>query len=390
MVLALAVLLVGSACGDDDSGSTTTAGSSATTTTAGGSQDTTSTTAAPTGDSGAALQAVYDELAGLEGEARLARLVELAAAETAPFTCYCVLNTDDMAPLTAKLDQLLGARARMDHYRANADTILQRLILEAEADFAGADVVMLDGPEVYAANEAGLFLPLDTPVKEGIFAATDTYAPFVLITYTAFWNTNAISDADAPVTWEDVLSNYGDQLLLESTDFAWFQSLVANYFMGTQGMTEEEAVDLFRSAAEAGAGATRGHTLMVQQVASGEFDIGASGFWFRIAREASGGQPLGYDSPQVVQPLVTDIAGMGIHRNTRAPATALLFIELTLNEEGQQALADLNFTPARRSIEALTAIPEGIEVVSVDLATLHENRAKWADIYDSIIQSTGG
>lgn len=339
-------------------------------------------------DAGAALQAVYDELEGLEGEERMARLVELAGEETAAFTCYCVLNSDDMAPLSEALDEALGSRARMDHYRANADTILQRLLQEDAAGFAGADVVMLDGPELYAADQEGLLLPLTTPVTENIEGTTDTYAPFVLITYTAFWNTEAISPDEAPTTWEDVFSNYGDRLLWEETDFTWFQTLVTRYFMEEQGMTQEEAVDLFRAGAQ-GAGVARGHTLMVNMVTAGEFDMGTSGFWFRVARESAEGRPLGYNDPQVVQPLVTDIAGMGVHKSADAPATALLFTELTLGADGQQALADLNFTPSDRSIEAVSAIPPEIEVHQVDLEEIHENRQEWEELYATVTREAG-
>jgi iron(III) transport system substrate-binding protein len=50
---------------------------------------------------------------------------------------------------------------------------------------------------------------------------------------------------------------------MELSDVDWFATLVKEYFMGEKGMSEDEAVQLFKQAA-AGAKIIDGHTLMTE------------------------------------------------------------------------------------------------------------------------------
>src|SRR5688572_3856985 len=103
---------------------------------------------------------------------------------------------------------------------------------------------------VYLDRE-GLFAPINTPVTDDIpeQGVHETWAWTYIDLFTPAWNTDLISPAEDPKTWEDVLTKYEGQMLMEIGDVDWFATIVKGYFMEKRGMTEEEALDLFREAA---------------------------------------------------------------------------------------------------------------------------------------------
>jgi len=229
--------------------------------------------AAADDDGAVALDAVYAEVEGVTGSERRDALISLAQEEDGEFTVYDASNVDITQPIYDAFSDATDIDVAV--YRASAEGIRARLLEESQAGFTGgADVVSMNGAEMAVLDQENLLLPIDTPVAVEMMykGGADTWLMSHLSVYTAAWNTDAIPESEVPATWEDLLSNYGDGLVLESTDFDWFATLVTEYFMAEQGMTEDEAVELFRSAASA-ATAARGHTLITQLLAAGEYDI---------------------------------------------------------------------------------------------------------------------
>ena len=87
------------------------------------------------GAGGSALEEVYAEVEGLEGEARRQRLAELAEEEEGTITWYTSTNLDESEPIVEAFDDALGIEPGL--CRASSSDLLQRLLQEVEAGYAG-------------------------------------------------------------------------------------------------------------------------------------------------------------------------------------------------------------------------------------------------------------
>ena len=332
---------------------------------------------------GLSLDEVYAEVDGLTGDARRARLIELAAKEDSDITLYTSISIDDTGAVIDSFDDALGIG--IDLYRASAATVVLRVMQEADADVANADVVILNGSAITALDDADLLAPLKTPLTEDITpgAVYENWSGVYLQIFVASWNTNALSADEVPETWEDVLANYPGTLAMELDDFDWFSTLVKDYFIERKGLTEDEAVALFQRAAE-GALVIDGHTLMAELLAAGSFDVAASPYEARITRLNTADAPV--DWQPAVEPLIVRPNGIAIHRDTGSPATALLFVEYMLTE-GQTVLADIGRTPANTTVAG--GLAPGFDVIAVDLEELAAERTKWVELYEEVISRSG-
>lgn len=332
---------------------------------------------------GHALEEVYAELEGLEGEERRNRLVELAEAEAdGTLTLYTSTNLDESGPMTEAFSDAYDLDVEL--YRASSGDLLQRILQESEANYAGADVIATNGTEMQIFSREGLLLPLQTPVSEEIAQAAryDDWLGTYLNVFVAGWNTNDLSEGERPTSWEQVLTGYPGTLAMELGDWDWFFTLVQDHFMEDLGMTEEEAVELFREAAR-NATVVDGHTTMVELMIAGEFDVVSSAYQHRMASLEAEGAPIAWEP--AVEPIVMRPNGIGVHRDTDRPATALLFTEFMLTD-AQEMLGDFERTPANTEYGGIS---EEYELISVDLDEVLDTREKWESLYEDIIRESG-
>lgn len=333
-----------------------------------------------------ALQAVYNAVAGLGAEERRKKLIELAEAEEGTFSLYGSTNLDEAEPILAAFDDAVGLEPNI--YRASSSDLLQRILQEDKASFEDtADVVYTNGPELQVLDDEGLLLALESPFESDLVQETivsDNWSPIYLNAFTAAWNTKRVAADEIPKTWEDVLGSFKGRLAMEVGDWDWFATLVKGYFIDKKGMSEEEAVDLFRQAAK-GARMVDGHTLMTELLAAGEFDATSSAYKHRVAQLKRDGAPVEWEP--AVQPIIVRPNGIAIMASTDTPASALLFVDFMLTDV-QKMLIEFDRTPASNAVPG-GGIPSQYEVLVADLRALGEERDKWEGLYEEIAQESG-
>jgi iron(III) transport system substrate-binding protein len=333
------------------------------------------------GEAQAALDEVNAELDGLDRDARRERLIELAQEEGGEVSFYGSTNIDDIGPVLEAFED--DTDISVSHYRAGASTVMNRMLQEADAGFAGSDVVQINGPEMLVLEGEGLLLELDTPIADDIVEAGrfDTWlAPYVNA-FVVGWNTDLVSEDEVPTSYEETFQDFKGSLAMEVDDYDWFATLVEKYFVEEKGMTEEEAVDLFKEAAS-GASLINGHSLGSELLVAGEYDVHATIYHHHTARHE--GAPLGWQPP--VEPIVVRPNGVGIVSSTARPATSLLLLEYMLTD-GQPLLIESGRTPGSTKYEG--GLPEDLQTIGVDLQELEDNNDKWRDLYEEVIQESG-
>jgi iron(III) transport system substrate-binding protein len=332
------------------------------------------------------LEAVYAKVQGLSPDARRKALIAMAEKEGGKLNVYGSANLDEAEPIMSAFKDMSGVDPNL--YRASSSDLLQRVLQEASANFKnGADVIYTNGPELQALDDKHLLLPLKSPFTKDLVQETivsKNWAPIYLNAFTAAWNTKHVSPAQAPKTWEDVLSKFKGKLAMEVGDWDWFATLVTQYFEQQKHLTEKQAVDIVRGAAS-GARMVDGHTLMTQLLAAGEFDASSDVYKHRAAQLKKSGAPVEWEPP--VQPIIIRPNGVGIYADTDVPATALLFSDFMLTDV-QKMLIKFDRTPASNAVPG-GGIPSQYKVLVADLKTLSRQRDKWEKLYEEIARGAG-
>ncbi|GIF57403.1 hypothetical protein Air01nite_34980 [Asanoa iriomotensis] len=332
------------------------------------------------------LDDIYGQLEGLSMDQRTAKLKELAK-DKGPVTITASTNPDDAKITYPAFTKATGVEVELQS--ADADSGRARLVEEIKACHAGTDVFIADATEVAPMEREGWLLPLNSPNLDAIpdsaklskYFASDTVNVFV-----AAWNTKQVKGGDVPTTWEEVLA-HPKAVAVDVGDYVWFATLVKDYFVKEKGMTEEQAIDLFRNAASKMI-PTDGHTLMVQLLAAGEFDIIADGYQHSVQSNVNKGAPIAWKDPKPVEPIVVRPGGDAIPITADNLPGALLYIDWTLSMEHAKLSVSMNRTtvlPIEGGLDPnIKAIP-----VSTDLINDPDAVKKWEDLWESVIRQTG-
>jgi iron(III) transport system substrate-binding protein len=317
---------------------------------------------------------LYEEMAGLSGQERRDRLVELAGEEDG-LNMYTSMNADIVDGVTEAFTDEFDIDVSV--YRAGSETVLQRILQEQDAGFAGNDIVETNGTELGALQQAGVMAQcisqeyIDQVPEAG---QSDAWTATRFNLFAPSWNTDIISDP--PELWEDLADpKYDGQLTLELGDYDWYLGLTDLWL--EQGKSQEEIDQLFADMVD-GASVVKGHTVMAELMSAGQFGLAASNYTYIVEAAKAAGAPV--ETQPYVDPIIARPNGGSCMKTAQNPATAMLFMDW-LMDEGQQVITDLGLTPA---------IAEGdladTELYAINSERLLEEGSEWSDKYEELLQ----
>lgn len=291
--------------------------------------------------------AVLTEVKGLAGAERRDKLLSLAEDE-GEITWYTSLNEPVAREVLAAYKEDTGLDVEL--YRAGSEDVRNRLLEEANAGVASADVVETNGPELVALDEGNVLAPFTSPVQDALVegSARDTWTADRFNIFTVAWNTDLVPEGEQPTTYHDLADPRWDgRIAMQLEDYDWYWA-VFNYLVDEESMSEDEAQALFGDMAD-GAAFVSSHTTMRQLLAAGEYAVVTSDYSYGIAEAAADGAPVEWRKPEPVEPLFARPNGVGLVRNAPNPASAVLFAEWLLSD-GQEVLAEKNIDPTREDL----------------------------------------
>jgi iron(III) transport system substrate-binding protein len=315
---------------------------------------------------------LYEEVRALPAQERRDKLVELAAEENG-LTIYTSMNADIIDEVAGAFEDEFDIEPSI--YRAGSETVLQRILQEADAGFPGNDVVETNGSELGALQKEGVMAPcisqeLIDQVPEAGQSEDWTATRFNL--FAPSWNTDVISDP--PTSWEDLADpKYDGQLALELGDYDWYMAL-SDYWL-EQGKSQEEVDQLWADIVD-GASVVKGHTVMAELMGAGQFGLAASNYTYIVEAAKASGAPV--ETQPYVDPLIARPNGGSCMKTAENPATAMLFMDW-LMQEGQDVLASQEATPA------ITDESFDVELYPVNGDKLLESGTEWSDKYDKLL-----
>jgi iron(III) transport system substrate-binding protein len=335
----------------------------------------------PAAEAAAKAQAVYDRINGLRGEERRKTLVELAEKE-GKLSIY-TSNTDMDDLVEGFMDEY---DIEVSVYRANSESVLQRILQEQQANYFGNDFVDTNAGELNIMNKEGFLYPYQGELRDAVRkeGQAEGWTASRFNAFVVGWNTTKVRPGQEPKTFEELAEpKWKGQVSMEIADVDWFAALYNHYLQ--QGKTEDQVRDLFTRMA-ANSKIARGHTTQGELLSAGQFAVTASSYSHTIDKAADEGAPVSWHpaSGKPVEPIVLRPNGVGLMKTATNPAAAMLFVDWELTE-GQQILAD-----AFRMGSIPTGGKDplaGLTVIAVPEQELLANAKKWDDLYAEIVRA---
>jgi len=270
------------------------------------------------------------------------KLVE-AAKKEGRLVWYTSTSVTESKPLLDDFEKLYPF-IKGEIVRASGEKTLNRIMTESRAGRWDFDVVTIS--EVDALMDARLLAPYKSPEAKNFiadFKDSDGYWTAIYVNYmTVGYNPKLVSDREAPKSWEDLLDGkWKGKLAMDQEEYTWYATL-------KKAWGKEKTQKYMRALAKQNIEWRKGHTLITQMMAAGEFPLSIV-YAHRVEGMKQKGAPVEWVS--TVNPIVVTLNSAGLSPRPAHPNVARLFIDFVLSKPAQQRLRSLSRIPARGDVE---------------------------------------
>lgn len=279
---------------------------------------------------------------------------------------------------------------KVRYSRASSSDVALKIRNEARARRVQAD--LFDGSNtVFLLQDAGLVAeyrpaavaawPDELKDPHGRWTAVN------LFYWTSAYNTNLVSAAEAPKTYEDLLDPKWKGKI------AWTNDLTPggppgfiHNILATMG--QDRGMDYLRKfAAQLPVSIPAAQRVVLDHVVSGEYPLAVMILNYHATISAAKGAPVRWIK---MEPLLQSMSLVSIVKDSPHPNAAKLLVEFILSDAGQQIFADSDYLPASPTVPA--KVPENkpqaghfkVNVVTPDMA--RDDTAKWTAIYHELFR----
>jgi len=234
-------------------------------------------------------------------------------------------------------------------FRASGENILNRILTETRAGRWQFDVVSGSGIRINILVQHKLVSPYVSPeakaynreFKDPEGHWTGIYTVYYVVGY----NTNLVPEAEAPRKWEDLLDpKWKGKISIDREEYEWYGTLLAAW-------GREKGLTYMSALAKQDIQWRKGHTLIAQLMAAGEFPL-AIVYAHRVEAMKKSGAPIEWAN--TLDPIVANVVGIGLSAKPKDPNTAKLFVNFTLSKEIQEMIRSFNRIPPRSDVEPLS------------------------------------
>jgi iron(III) transport system substrate-binding protein len=256
-------------------------------------------------------------------------LIEAAKKERA-LVWYTAMAIDTAKPLADAFEKKYSF-LKVNYIRVGTAQMINRIVTETLAGKWDFDAVTVLGMD--ALVKRNIFLPYLSPEREAFTDEfkdakgfwTGVYHNNVVLAY----NNKLVSAKDAPKDYPDLLDpKWRGKVGMDERDYTWYGTLVAAW-------GREKADRTMKGLAQLDPQFRRGHALIAQLVAAGEFPLGWV-YSFRVETMKQEGAPIEWID--TFNPIVVELGGIGLGAKAKNPNAAKLFIDFVLSREGQHVV----------------------------------------------------
>lgn len=232
-------------------------------------------------------------------------------------------------------------------FRGNWERVRNRLTTEARAGAYLVDVLQIDGINGWVLKEQGYFQPhksRETDAFPEEFRDPSGLLPCCqnVQTNVIGYNTRFVTKQDAPKSYRDLLDpKWKNNLGMDADEGEWFAGLISIW-------GKERTADFFRGIARQNPSLRRGHTLVANLTAAGEFPVAVNLFGYRVAELQAAGAAMELVN---ADPVVTRPSHLALVRRAPHVNAGRLYMDFIFSVEGQQVLANTGRIMVRPGIK---------------------------------------
>jgi iron(III) transport system substrate-binding protein len=257
---------------------------------------------------------------------------------------YTATNNVDNQMIVAGFRRLYPF-VEVELLRTSGEKLRTRILAEAAADRYFSDAVSLNGMEMALLKSKGLLLDYRPPeakaYPEGSKDSDGVYTGIYARNFVIGYNTAMVSENDKPKDWPDLLRpEWKEKIGLDEEEFEWYGGLI-DYW------GKEKTINFMKALAHQQLQLRRGHSLLGQLLAAGEFPI-AIVFPYHVEQLKHKGAPV--DWVTTTDPIVTSISCVAALAKAPHPNAAKLFVNFLLSEQGQNIIRDRFRVPIRPGV----------------------------------------
>jgi iron(III) transport system substrate-binding protein len=295
-------------------------------------------------------------------ESTLAALMKLPAAERqsrmldgakkeSGLVWYSSTTAEDALALTKKFHEQHPS-IQINHFRSSSEKLLERILAESRANAFKADIVSLPELELsimikrkllarYEGIENSLYPP-ETKDPRGYWTGL----------YTSAWvpahNTKMVSKDGAPKTYKNLLNpKWKDGIAMDNEPYNWF-IISLRYLERRDG--KEAALDFMKKLSAQQMQWRKGHSLIGQLMAAGEFPIAAELQVHTVERAKAQDAPVEWSVLDGVIP-ISKVAGAITSTGANVYSSAL-FYDFLLSRPGMETIRASRRIPTRPDVTA--------------------------------------
>ena len=238
---------------------------------------------------------------------------------------------------------------KVELLRAGSEQLLNRILKEDSTGQSKMDLVNIT--TITALKKRNLLQAYHSPefgaYPQQFKDAENYWATLYNIYYVIAYNPRLVPARDAPRNWDDFLDpKWKGKIGMDQEEYEWYAATL-------QSWGNEKAQKYHRARAKQGVQFHRGHTMISQLIAAGEFPIGIS-YAHRVESMKKAGAPI--DWVKTTDPIFVNVSPVALAAKARNPNSAKLLMDFVLSREGQLILRNLNRISGRSDVEPL--VPE--------------------------------
>jgi iron(III) transport system substrate-binding protein len=324
----------------------------------------------------------YAAYESLTGQDRTDKLVADAKEEGGTLDLY-TSNTDiqDLVDGFEKAYPDIKVQA----FRANSETVLQRALQENQANKPQNDVIDTNDLELRALDSQHLLHAYQGPAVADLKDAAKGLGGWTAERFNAFvvgWNTSQVKKGQEPKDFTDFADpKWKGKLSVEVGDWDWYASM-HTYLTDEKGMSAADADALFAKIAR-NVKVTKGHTVQGELLSAGQFAVALSVYSHTVDKAAKKGAPVAWRP--AVEPVILRPNGIALMARPRHPAAALLWTDWVLTA-GQKVIAESLRIPAAKNVPGFKdPIPPGTTTYALSKSAETDTK-KWNAAYDALLR----
>jgi len=277
---------------------------------------------------------VVRKAAGLSGAQRKSFLEEGAKKE-GEMVFYTSLSLTDYPKILPHFEKNYPF-IKTNTYRSTPSGVFTRVDTEARAGRFAVDVVGSAPVEMWQLRQRKLSAPYLSPEQKalppGSHDAEGYWQGFEVTPLVLAFNTRQVSPADAPRSYQDLLSpKWKGKMSLGTEEYTWFNIML-------ESMGNKKGSDYLQALSKQELQMPGSSSVMrVQLMLAGESAIAIAARGRRVTEYKQQGAPIDF---RILDPYAGEPNLVALMQRAPHPYSALLFIDWILSEEGQTRLAD--------------------------------------------------